>query len=236
MSIFRVKKDQTLDHEGKKYSAGDVLDLSEQKALTVPWAIERIDGDVGDRLRIVRAEKSQDEFADILGVSRNTVARYERKERNPDSAYLERVCSFFPHIDPAWLLTGEGTAERDESMDQTARLLEGEFLRMDLIRLYEANCKLQNPTDEDLALRSSLTKRLHERIGLVISLRETCECGKNLRIFTKGSSGLFGPAAEPSEWQCPFCKRIKQSPGNVVHVELDETYYFDLGQENRDDS
>ena len=196
----------------------------------MPWAVKQIDGDVGDRLKRVRGEKSQDEFAEILCVSRNTVSRYERKERDPVSAYLERVCSFFPQTNPAWLLTGDGIPERNEPKEGTRKPSDEGFLRMDLSRLYEANCRLQNPTAEDLALRSSLTRRLTQRIGVVVLVSVICECGKHLAVFVK--TGVIGLVEESSEWLCPFCKKPHLGPGNVFHVEFDETYYYDLSQEN----
>jgi len=226
MTTFRVKKGKTVEHEGKKYLAGEIVGLSVNQAGTMPWAVEQADQDVGDRLRMVRGEKSQDELAEILGVSRNTVARYERKERSPDSAYLERVCSFFPEIDPAWLLTGEGTPERAESPEK-ARDLSNEGLgRMEVIRLYEANCRLHNPTAEDLALRSHLTRKLTERISAAL-VHLVCECGKRLTVYFQAVNPIGVLARESSEWPCPFCKKPHLGPGNVVHVELDETGYYD---------
>jgi phage repressor protein C with HTH and peptisase S24 domain len=63
--------------------------------------------DIGKRIRLVRANRSRDVFGAALGVSRNTVLRYERGERCPDAAFLQRLCACFA-VDPAWLLSGQG--------------------------------------------------------------------------------------------------------------------------------
>jgi len=63
--------------------------------------------DIGKRLKEVRGSFSQQQFADVLEVHRNTVARYEREERVPDSEYIEQIYNKFS-INPQWILTGEG--------------------------------------------------------------------------------------------------------------------------------
>lgn len=62
---------------------------------------------IGNRLKIVRGDMNQYEFAEALSVHPNTVARYERGERLPDAEYLERVYKRFS-VSPQWLLTGKG--------------------------------------------------------------------------------------------------------------------------------
>lgn len=50
--------------------------------------------DFSERLRAERKRLglSQGEFADLIGIHRNTQARYERGEREPDTAYLDAIC------------------------------------------------------------------------------------------------------------------------------------------------
>ncbi len=61
---------------------------------------------IGGRLRRVRGEMSQIEFALRLDADKNTVGRYERGERTPDGDFLLRLrLEFDTNID--WLLTGE---------------------------------------------------------------------------------------------------------------------------------
>ena len=62
-------------------------------------------------MRLVRGEVSgtpqQAAFATRLGVSTNTLGRYERGETAPPGDFLVRLCEDF-HVSGAWLLTGEG--------------------------------------------------------------------------------------------------------------------------------
>jgi transcriptional regulator with XRE-family HTH domain len=62
---------------------------------------------LGDRLKIVRGAMPQAEFAHRLGADKNTVGRYERGERHPDSEYLAAVRTEFS-INLDWLISGEG--------------------------------------------------------------------------------------------------------------------------------
>lgn len=63
---------------------------------------------IGERIVQVRGKQARDSFAAELGIHPQTLARYEKGERLPDSAFLE-ILSKRHNVDPAWLLTGEGT-------------------------------------------------------------------------------------------------------------------------------
>ena len=47
---------------------------------------------VGDRLRKVRGDRNQTDFATQLGFHFNTVGRYERGDRPPDFDYIVSLC------------------------------------------------------------------------------------------------------------------------------------------------
>lgn len=64
---------------------------------------------VGERLRAVRGRLTQSAFAERLDIERKTVGRYESGERAPDALALLRLMSEFG-ADPAWVLTGSGSA------------------------------------------------------------------------------------------------------------------------------
>lgn len=61
-----------------------------------------------DRIKSVRQNLKQDEFALKLGVNKNTIGRWERGEQTPDAEELNRILEVYPDINSAWLLTGEG--------------------------------------------------------------------------------------------------------------------------------
>ncbi|WP_308812000.1 helix-turn-helix domain-containing protein [Pseudomonas oryzihabitans] len=62
---------------------------------------------LGDRLREERdrLNLTQDELGQIGGVNRNSQGKYEKGERNPDSAYLEAVSA--AGVDVLYVLTGK---------------------------------------------------------------------------------------------------------------------------------
>lgn len=63
--------------------------------------------EIGRRLKEVRGKLTQADFADQLGIARQSIRRYEMGERLPDALTLFRIMSKFG-ADPAWILTGEG--------------------------------------------------------------------------------------------------------------------------------
>lgn len=77
---------------------------------------------ISQRLGVIRAGLDQAKFAKKVGYSVNTVGRYERNERFPDSKYLQAVCRAYPDVSPAWLLLGDPPQlrSRDSLQDQGA--------------------------------------------------------------------------------------------------------------------
>jgi transcriptional regulator with XRE-family HTH domain len=61
---------------------------------------------IGARISQVRHHLTQTKFAASLGIHKNTLIRYEKAKRLPDSALLMRICEQYA-VDPAWLLTGQ---------------------------------------------------------------------------------------------------------------------------------
>lgn len=64
---------------------------------------------VGSRMRQLRGESSQDDFATQLGVHKETIGKYERDKILPGSDVLTRLRQEW-RVDINWLLTGEGEA------------------------------------------------------------------------------------------------------------------------------
>ena len=94
---------------------------------------------IGDRIRRIRGDLSQVEFAARLRVDKNTVGRYERGERTPDGDFLVGVQLVFgASID--WLLTGKG----DSQPDFVARRPDGSVL------IIEAKSPMRAEIDPDL--------------------------------------------------------------------------------------
>lgn len=64
---------------------------------------------MNERLKVLRKSLNltQQEFADRLNVSRNTVATYEIGKSNPSDAAVMLICREF-NVNETWLRTGEG--------------------------------------------------------------------------------------------------------------------------------
>ncbi|UCH63675.1 MAG: helix-turn-helix transcriptional regulator [Fidelibacterota bacterium] len=68
----------------------------------------------GERFRQIRraARITQEEFGEILGVSRQTINAYENDRQRPPLDMMEKVCHL-QGISPHWLLTGRGESRLD---------------------------------------------------------------------------------------------------------------------------
>ncbi len=68
----------------------------------------------GERFRQIRraAKITQEEFGQMLGVSRQTINAYENERQRPPLDMLEKVCRE-QGISPRWLLTGQGEPRAD---------------------------------------------------------------------------------------------------------------------------
>ncbi|RWR14491.1 LexA family transcriptional regulator [Sinirhodobacter populi] len=65
---------------------------------------------LGKRLRAVRTQvgiEDRDSFAEQSGISKSTIAHYERGDRTPDATMLERYRDRWG-VDLNWLITGKG--------------------------------------------------------------------------------------------------------------------------------
>lgn len=76
-----------------------------------PWDTVSAEGVVaetlGSRIRQVRGDVSQDEFASRLAVHKETLGKYERDKRVPDADFLAQLRDHLG-ISIDWLVTGQG--------------------------------------------------------------------------------------------------------------------------------
>ena len=61
----------------------------------------------GDRIRFVRGNRSQNEFALLFNVHRNTVSLWERNQMMPQAEVITSMHEML-NIDLNWLFTGKG--------------------------------------------------------------------------------------------------------------------------------
>ena len=61
--------------------------------------------ELGRRLALIRGRMTQEEFAKMFNVAKDTLARYERGEYLPKIDFVHAVCDAFG-VSSAWLLAG----------------------------------------------------------------------------------------------------------------------------------
>ncbi|MBF0588700.1 MAG: helix-turn-helix transcriptional regulator [Magnetococcales bacterium] len=73
--------------------------------------------EIGKRIKIVRGERTQVEFGELLGVGRGAITNYEAGRRLPNSAVLEKIAKA-GDVTTNWILTGEQNERPLDSMVQ----------------------------------------------------------------------------------------------------------------------
>lgn len=74
---------------------------------------------IGIRIRQIRESfgKSRDDFANTLGISRNTLQRYETDERKPDADFLIALNEKY-NISANWILFGNSHQSENSDNDE----------------------------------------------------------------------------------------------------------------------
>ena len=83
-----------------------------------------------DRIRKIRKEAglTQEKFAEILGLKRNTIATYETGKSEPMGNILKSICREFG-INEEWLQTGKG--EMKKPVDDEVAAIVSDLLEVD---------------------------------------------------------------------------------------------------------
>jgi transcriptional regulator with XRE-family HTH domain len=110
-----------------------------------------------ERLKELRNTRkiTQADLAKLLGISKSTISMYERGERTPDFALLERICDYF-NIDMDYLL-GRDNRSTYYMDPEVARLAQEAYDDPDTRLLLDARKDLSK---EDLGMVIDLVKRL----------------------------------------------------------------------------
>ncbi len=74
-------------------------------------------------------------FADIIGVNRSSISHILSGRNNPSLDILQKVLTKFPHINPDWLMLGQGNMFRNKSVDS------GTFSKLNSNTLFEEPVK-----------------------------------------------------------------------------------------------
>ena len=85
-----------------------------------------------NRIKKIRkdAGMTQQQFADRIGVSRNTIATYETSIRVPIEAIIVSICREF-HVNEEWLRTGQGEMYMEIEPDMELSLWFGQLMKED---------------------------------------------------------------------------------------------------------
>lgn len=85
---------------------------------------------LGQRIKQIRNSKklTQDEFADILGLTKNFISLIETGNRTPSDRTISDICREF-NISEVWLRTGEGEMLTPISRDAEIAAFLGDVMR-----------------------------------------------------------------------------------------------------------
>jgi transcriptional regulator with XRE-family HTH domain len=64
---------------------------------------------IGDRFKYLRMDRSQAEFATLIGSTKQNISKYEMNSMMPGGEVLLRMAQVL-NVNINWLLTGEGSA------------------------------------------------------------------------------------------------------------------------------
>ncbi len=76
---------------------------------------------LGERIRYLRGDLTQSEFADILRIKQAMVSRYEADKETPSPKVLLRIAQFCGRP-MEWLLTGQDSVSSSSGEDQVKRV------------------------------------------------------------------------------------------------------------------
>lgn len=85
---------------------------------------------MNERLKKLRKtlDLTQQEFADKIGIKRNTMATYESGRNTPIDAVISLICREF-NVNEEWLRTGEGEMFIDLTRDEEIARFVGDVLK-----------------------------------------------------------------------------------------------------------
>lgn len=123
---------------------------------------------MGDRLKQLRKalNLTQQEFADLIGISRGNIGAYEVGKNALSDAVVSLICKEFS-VNEEWLRTGEGDmflpVEQDTDIEKLARLLareENSSFKKQFVSMFVS--ELESLSDEQWEDFERFVKRLAE--------------------------------------------------------------------------
>jgi phage repressor protein C with HTH and peptisase S24 domain len=194
---------------------------------------------LGNRIRLVRGSRSRDNFSTAVGVSRNTLMRYERGERCPDAEFLYRICERY-QVNPAWLLLGTEQVGDSPSLAQGAggNSLGEEFA---LVPLYNVEVSAGHGSAIDreqpqtrLAFRRDWLKEMglqEEKVVAVLasgdSMADTLHSGDVLLVDTQQRQVISDAIYILRQGELLYVKRLQRLLDGSLRISSDNRAYAD---------
>ena len=191
---------------------------------------------LGDRIRSVRNDRSRDDFCATIGVSRNTLMRYERGERCPDAECLYRICEHYA-VNPAWLLLGIEPVENSALLTQNSGSgLGDEFALVPLYNVevsagYGTTIEQEQPKTR-LAFRQDWLKEMGlqaEKVVAVLangdSMADTLHGGDVLLVDTQQRQVISDAIYILRQSELLYVKRLQRLLDGSLRISSDNRAY-----------
>ncbi|MEE4380280.1 MAG: S24 family peptidase [Candidatus Competibacteraceae bacterium] len=191
---------------------------------------------LGERIRLVRNDHSRDDFSAAIGVSRNTLMRYERGERCPDAEFLYRICERY-QVNPTWLLLGTELIERSPlPIQESSNSLSEEFALVPLYSVevsagYGAAIEQEQPQTR-LAFRQDWLKEMglqEEKVVAVLasgdSMADTLHGGDVLLVDTQQRQVISDAIYILRQSELLYVKRLQRLLDGSLRISSDNRAY-----------
>ncbi|MCW3805767.1 helix-turn-helix domain-containing protein [Plebeiibacterium marinum] len=100
---------------------------------------------------------SSSKFADMIGVNRSSVSHLLSGRNNPSLDILQKVLTKFPHINPDWLMLGQGNMYRNQHEKVENVHVNKELFRTEEIQTDEPPVHVKKSPDLNKAKESEST-------------------------------------------------------------------------------
>lgn len=137
-------------------------------------------GTIGERIRELRGKLSREAFAAKYAIHRNTVERYEKNLRSPDTLFLQELARQ-ENVNLEWVQTGADPKYKEESEPMTCHR---NMTSIDREHTENIDVASENTSDtsEVLRLQSELALALKGQVELQERLMATTQENADLRV------------------------------------------------------
>lgn len=137
-------------------------------------------GTIGERIRELRGKLSRESFAAKYDIHRNTVERYEKNLRSPDTLFLQELARQ-ENVNLEWVQTGVDPKYKEESEPMTCHR---NMTSIDREHTENIDVASENTSDtsEVLRLQSELALALKGQVELQERLMTTTQENADLRV------------------------------------------------------